>query len=521
MKKYFICFADSRLHKTSARIINQANEIGLFDSVKALNESNLNSEFRSRFRDKLIIGSRGYGYWVWKPEIIYRQLLEMKAGDLLVYMDAGSHLNKEGRDRLLEYFEMAHSSASGVLAFDTSYPRESVTGIYTDKYIWDPHFHPNKKYIKGDALKYFGKLNDEEFLNDAIIEATHMIICKNDNSTALIKEWLHTAQQEFHLFDDSESQTPNSFGFIEHRHDQAIFSILGRKYGIQTLSNAETWYPSINNTKIPDWGVIKNFPFHGRRDKDFGNSNILMMKSIKSRVKNFLRVISRSLGLSVTKIYYYDQLKRDSRIVKSLSKSQLGQDKFVLEVLNYKKRGFFVEFGATNGVDLSNTYMLERHFDWTGILVEPARVWHDELKKSRRSRIVTDCVTERTGDYIEFIESENPELSSLKMYSSTDCHSVLRNNRVINYQVRTISLQDLLHKYDAPKIIDYLSIDTEGSEFTILNAFDFKKYEFKVITVEHNFTENRAKIYDLLTLNGYERVFENRSSFDDWYLRKK
>ena len=65
----------------------------------------------------------------------------------------------------------------------------------------------------------------------------------------------------------------------------------------------------------------------------------------------------------------------------------------------------------------------------------------------------------------------------------------------------------LLTKYNAPKEIDYLSIDTEGSEFEILNNFDFDRHQIKVITCEHNFTPMRSKIFDLLIRNGYARKY--------------
>ncbi|WP_199925172.1 FkbM family methyltransferase [Neorhizobium sp. SOG26] len=77
----------------------------------------------------------------------------------------------------------------------------------------------------------------------------------------------------------------------------------------------------------------------------------------------------------------------------------------------------------------------------------------------------------------------------------------------------------MLRKYGAPRQIDYLSIDTEGSEFDILQAFDFGEYEFGIITCEHNYTPQREKIHDLLVANGYVRVWEKVSRFDDWYIR--
>ena len=71
-----------------------------------------------------------------------------------------------------------------------------------------------------------------------------------------------------------------------------------------------------------------------------------------------------------------------------------------------------------------------------------------------------------------------------------------------------------------PKKIDYMSIDTEGSEFEILNSFDFNEYDIKVITCEHNYTEMREKIYALLSKNGYIRKHSEYSMFDDWYVKR-
>jgi 3-dehydroquinate dehydratase len=79
----------------------------------------------------------------------------------------------------------------------------------------------------------------------------------------------------------------------------------------------------------------------------------------------------------------------------------------------------------------------------------------------------------------------------------------------------------MLKKFEAPKLIDYLSIDTEGSEYKILQAFDFDQYKFKVITCEHNFSKNREKIFNLLIENGYSRKFEHISKYEDWYVLEK
>ena len=199
------------------------------------------------------------------------------------------------------------------------------------------------------------------------------------------------------------------------------------------------------------------------------------------------------------------------------SRSQLRQDVFVLSELDFKRDGFFVEFGATNGVDLSNTHLLEKEFGWTGILAEPAKCWHEQLNKTRKCQIVKDCVWKETGHDLMFQEVESHELSTLRSFGQDDNHAKTRES-CISYPVRTIALLDMLKSFNAPPIIDYLSIDTEGSEFEILRAFDFSKYQFRVITCEHNYTSMRSEIYSLLSKNGYQRKYEHLSRFDDWYV---
>jgi FkbM family methyltransferase len=209
-------------------------------------------------------------------------------------------------------------------------------------------------------------------------------------------------------------------------------------------------------------------------------------------------------------------------LLRLLSKAhaQHRQDLFVLSELGFKRGGYFVEFGATNGVDISNSYLLEAEFGWDGIVAEPARRWRDALRQNRRCNIDTDCVWRESGAILAFNEVSRPDLSTIDAFSDAD---IWRNARKAGhtYDVRTISLLDLLDRHHAPETIDYLSIDTEGSEFEILRAFDFHRYDIRLITVEHNFTPLRERIFDLLTTNGYRRKLETLSQCDDWYVKAR
>lgn len=256
-------------------------------------------------------------------------------------------------------------------------------------------------------------------------------------------------------------------------------------------------------------------------------------------MKNILIRILQSLNIGILKYSTLKELRLNNGAKRSLdlliqlpiektpelvkyinkSHSQLNQELFVLAQLNFKRGGYFVEFGATDGVELSNTYLLEMEFGWQGILAEPAKYWQKKLKENRRVNIDYDCVWKSTGSKLHFNEVKTPELSTLLDFSSNDGHEASRK-RGQSYEVTTISLIDLLKKYNAPRIIDYLSLDTEGSEYEILQGFEFSEYEFRIITCEHNFTPMRERIYNLLTANGYKRVLESISEFDDWYVKE-
>ena len=98
-------------------------------------------------------------------------------------------------------------------------------------------------------------------------------------------------------------------------------------------------------------------------------------------------------------------------------------------------------------------------------------------------------------------------------------HNLRKDSKSI--KVKTVSINDLLEEHNAPKNIDYISIDTEGSEFSILNELDLNKYNVSIFTIEHNFIEEKKnKVKDFLEKNNYLRVFEKISAFDSWYIKK-
>ena len=181
------------------------------------------------------------------------------------------------------------------------------------------------------------------------------------------------------------------------------------------------------------------------------------------------------------------------------------------------KPGYFVEFGAADGVALSNTFVLEKQFGWNGILCEPGTNWSKSLEANRDCIIDTRCVYSVSGESVSFSENYLGELSSITEFAIPRKQGILKRT-LASYQVETVSLKDLLDFHKAPKHIEFLSIDTEGSEFEILNGFDFQAYTFGAICVEHNFGPTRELISSLLTKNGYVQIHSDLSEFDDWYI---
>ena len=198
------------------------------------------------------------------------------------------------------------------------------------------------------------------------------------------------------------------------------------------------------------------------------------------------------------------------------SYSQLGQDLEVLRFYDNKPNGFFVEIGSSDGIELSNTYLLEKNHQWKGICVEPIPSKFKALCKNRpNSLCCPHAVYNESNKQVVFDICNKLDLLS-GISDNIDCHKKIVNENKTQIIVKTISLNDLLDKANSPSFIEYLSLDTEGSELEILKSVDFQKYTFGVIDVEHNYVEpRRSQIKNLLTSNGYEYVRENH--FDDCY----
>jgi FkbM family methyltransferase len=204
--------------------------------------------------------------------------------------------------------------------------------------------------------------------------------------------------------------------------------------------------------------------------------------------------------------------------------SQCGQDLFVLDVLEAKCNGFFLDSGASDGIRASNTQLLETSFGWKGICVEPNERAFAALVKNRRCRCVNCCLYDRDGT-VEFLEDANILGGILDEYHPTHLEYARKTFRVSDASGQPITVRkparavrSVLRECGAPPVIDYWSLDTEGSELAILKSFPFDEYAFRVLTVEHNWLPVREEIRALLESHGYRRI--KALAMDDCYVKR-
>ena len=247
----------------------------------------------------------------------------------------------------------------------------------------------------------------------------------------------------------------------------------------------------------------------------------LSMRFVKATILRFLKEYVFLVLLSYWMLKGRNSEAKFLVANKRKSKSQIYQDLHIAIHCSQvaESSNFFVEFGATDGVSLSNSHFVETELGWTGILAEPGRSWLTRLRNNRKAFISDKCVWRITGERMEFIDAMNPDLSGLET-TFTDFHKT-RASESARYFVETVSLNDLLSKHNAPKNISFLSIDTEGSELEILRALDFDTWQFDMIVCEHNFQKSRKEIKKLLLSHGYRRHLAIASLWDDWYVRRK
>jgi FkbM family methyltransferase len=201
--------------------------------------------------------------------------------------------------------------------------------------------------------------------------------------------------------------------------------------------------------------------------------------------------------------------------------SQLGQDKFIDDFFSSKENGIFLDIGAHDGESGSNTYFLEKFRNWKGICIEPGIEEFKILKNKRKSININACVSNYDGvSEFTYIEGYSNMLSGLtETYNDSHRNRIAREvdyygGKISKIQMPVYKLQTILDKENLFEI-DYCSLDTEGSEFKILQSINFDKTNIKIFSIENNY--NDIEIVNFLLEKGYKLY--TKLQWDDIFIK--
>jgi FkbM family methyltransferase len=204
-------------------------------------------------------------------------------------------------------------------------------------------------------------------------------------------------------------------------------------------------------------------------------------------------------------------------------KSQHKQDEFIINYFKNKRNGVFLDIGAHDGITLSNTYVLEKEFGWTGICFEPMPFEYKKLNECRDS-INYNCALYNTNGTETFTLLDYdgyPDMLSGITKDITIDHmgGILREQKAIGGKIKHIKVQtrilnEILEETGVTKI-DFMSIDTEGSELKILKSIAFPLFDIEVISCENNPVD--PEIRHFLQSQGYS--LQKRLGIDDVFVK--
>jgi len=200
------------------------------------------------------------------------------------------------------------------------------------------------------------------------------------------------------------------------------------------------------------------------------------------------------------------------------SRSQIGQDMWVASRLGNVSSGVFLDVGANHSEELSNTFFLEKALNWSGVCVEP----FPQGDWSTRSAHLVQSAVGPDGGKLRFVAPGHVlgGLVDQVNLPRVQLQVPAEQQRIV--EVTTQSLPSILREGfsksdELPKVIHYLSLDTEGSEYDILCQFPFETCTLLALTVEHNFLEPaRTKIRELLQEKGF--AVDVSVEHDDFYI---
>lgn len=247
---YFLTFANTRYMKTN-RIMREAESFGMFDRLVTKSELDI-PDYIAKHQQFITDNPYGYGLWIWKPKIILDQLREINDNDFLLYCDAGSQLNAQGKARLYEYVANMEKQQASIVTFGTS-----------------PNYW-GQIYVKMDAIMdYFPAYANDRFIYRY---AGVMLLKKTPQVVQMITEWLELCENHHFLDRSGSVKYPDYIpGYQGNDCDNGLFNLcLAKHAGIDYMV-----YPDETNLydergyQLPhgnyDWSRLTHTPIHNKR----------------------------------------------------------------------------------------------------------------------------------------------------------------------------------------------------------------------------------------------------------------
>lgn len=181
----------------------------------------------------------------------------------------------------------------------------------------------------------------------------------------------------------------------------------------------------------------------------------------------------------------------------------LGNDRWIVEhVFPGLRHGYFIEAGATNGLNGSGTFVLESELGWSGLCIEAIPKQFEQIMRFRNCSADNRALWHTSGERLEFtIFPNRTGHSGLSAANKNIARADFQEETKELVIASTVTLSDVLRDHNAAPIIDYFCLDIEGSEFPVLSAFDFQgEYLIRSFSIEGHACD------ELMKQNGYRQV---------------
>lgn len=248
MKIYFLTYGDKFFKYSKKHLCSLAKHSGYFDKIISLGPENLNNDFKKNYKDLLNV-SKGGGYWVWKHEIIHNLLEELKNDDIVLYCDAGSSINNlpKAKLRFKEYIDTITDYKTNFLRFETE--KQFLENQYTSK----------------ELFNFFNIDINSEIATTTQLQAGVMFFKKNKTNMEFFHDYKKVLNSNQNLITDFYTNKQYE-SFITNRHDQSIFSLLGKTYNSHILEN-ETEFRNRKEMQYDFPILTVRASKHGLKDK--------------------------------------------------------------------------------------------------------------------------------------------------------------------------------------------------------------------------------------------------------------